>query len=486
MQSSQTHVFAGPSISPKAAQLLRDPQFVHHPPAKRGDIERLVTKEAPCRIVLADGVFHAAPAVGHAEIRGAVRLGVDFWGLCSIGALRAAEMRRLGVRGFGRVFEIYCELPMTPDDEVALLHSPEEPYEAISEPLLHIRAHIGHLEKTIAIQHSDAQHILDNLSSRWFGQRTVEEYAALLRLHCGYQRTAESLSLELANFRIKQQDLDNFLGARPWLPELTAPRSLQMSKGGACRQLDEIEALPFIDERAKPGKLLSAAVGVRNALAGTLGDLNRTDFASPDAAFALVESKLKNAGQVLPQSRPLTHDEGITVAAAKEWLIRARPEWAPWFQIPVIFLRWESERTSLTNPFIPQRIYLGNGALCSTFGILCETVLHEYAHVWLGLVTEIRDFQIRDCPVQFILPSGTGPKDARAVLFAMHYAATVVSFLTTLDRHERCAGWQRERLAYLRWYLSQIVNMNILPFLTPTGAVVFWRLRDYANELCLS
>jgi hypothetical protein len=138
-------LFAGPTLarSPHARVLVRGVSV--RSPVKRGDVERLVeaypaSRGRPGVIVLADGLFHDTLAVGHAELRAALRAGWRLWGLSSMGAIRAHEMAPLGMRGFGRVYERFQAEPDFQDDEVALLHGPAPEYRTLSEPLVHLRA----------------------------------------------------------------------------------------------------------------------------------------------------------------------------------------------------------------------------------------------------------------------------------------------------------------------------------------------------------
>ena len=98
------------------------------PPVRRLDVAKLTaTERRPGTLVIVDGLFHDTLAVGHAEIREAMRRGWRVWGLSSMGAIRAREMAPLGMKGFGRVFERFEAEADFQDDEVALLHEPRPP-----------------------------------------------------------------------------------------------------------------------------------------------------------------------------------------------------------------------------------------------------------------------------------------------------------------------------------------------------------------------
>lgn len=95
------------------------------PPAKRGDVLRAM-RHHPKAIVLIDGVFEAVPSVWHHELRLAMGAGIAVFGASSMGALRAAELHEDGMVGVGVIAERYRRGQWRDDDDVALLHGPEE------------------------------------------------------------------------------------------------------------------------------------------------------------------------------------------------------------------------------------------------------------------------------------------------------------------------------------------------------------------------
>ena len=81
------------------------------------------------------------PTVWHKEILWAMAEGIHVYGSASIGALRAAELHSFGMKGVGRIFEAYRDGVLWDDDEVAVLHGPEEfGYPAVTEAMVNIRA----------------------------------------------------------------------------------------------------------------------------------------------------------------------------------------------------------------------------------------------------------------------------------------------------------------------------------------------------------
>jgi hypothetical protein len=131
-------VFVGPSLPAAEASALLACEL--RPPARQGDVFRALG-EQPDALVLLDGVFESVPSVWHHELRAALEAGVAVFGAASMGALRAAELHPLGMRGVGRIFEAYREGRLVDDAEVALLHAPaERGFRALTVPLVQVRA----------------------------------------------------------------------------------------------------------------------------------------------------------------------------------------------------------------------------------------------------------------------------------------------------------------------------------------------------------
>lgn len=213
-------IFAGPSLYGTGLGSEDFQQIKLNGPARRGDIKRLVEGTRSCGVIaLADGTFHSYPAVSHVEIRNAVRAGWIVYGLCSMGAIRAAEMSHMGVIPWGKVAAMYCSFPETPDDEVALVHQDGDPYMPLSEPLIHIRHFLSEMLNNGLIHRSVCDKVLCDFSNIWYKDRTIKRLrAALLDLH--NQRLSEKVEAALDNFhvfRLKQRDLVSFLDQKPWL-----------------------------------------------------------------------------------------------------------------------------------------------------------------------------------------------------------------------------------------------------------------------------
>lgn len=207
------YLFVGPTLHRAIAAGLAVPveDFDVRPPAKRGDVQRLLDL-APGVIVIVDGYFHLQNlAIGHAELRTAIAAGWQVWGLSSMGAIRAAEMRELGMHGSGRVYERYVADESFRDDEVGLLHEPEPPYRTFSEPLVHVRAWFAAMVMAGALSAEREAEMLGILTAMWFGDRTHTMLRSLIGPELAHWMA------RLDEFQLKSQDLADFLRAQPWI-----------------------------------------------------------------------------------------------------------------------------------------------------------------------------------------------------------------------------------------------------------------------------
>jgi hypothetical protein len=187
------------------------------PPVRYGDVEELTTGREPGVVVIADGLFEQCLSVSHAEIRDALARGWPVWGLSSMGAIRAYEMRHMGVRGFGRVYQSFFEHEDFRDDEVALTHEPHPPFRPLTEPLVHLRRWLAELVDLNVLNKRQEREVCSELMSLWFGARTLAHARALV-VGCVPTR-ADAVDLSLADFdrfHVKCHDLIDFLRGRVW------------------------------------------------------------------------------------------------------------------------------------------------------------------------------------------------------------------------------------------------------------------------------
>jgi hypothetical protein len=131
-------IFAGPSLPPAARPSDRALEW--RPPVRQGEVYAAAVT-GPAIIGIVDGYFEVTPSVWHKEILWAMSRGIHVYGAASIGALRAAELHNFGMVGVGRIFAMFRDGVLADDDEVAVLHGPEElGYPALTDAMVNIRA----------------------------------------------------------------------------------------------------------------------------------------------------------------------------------------------------------------------------------------------------------------------------------------------------------------------------------------------------------
>lgn len=161
-------VFLGPSLDNGTARPILDAEY--RLPARRGDILAAV-RDGATIIGLIDGAFHQDAAVAHREILAAIRAGVAVIGASSMGALRAAEMDTLGMKGIGEIYRKYAAKELESDDEVALVFDPVSGY-ALSEPLINIRYTLDAAERSGILTPQDHGALLTAAQSLFYPSRT--------------------------------------------------------------------------------------------------------------------------------------------------------------------------------------------------------------------------------------------------------------------------------------------------------------------------
>ena len=211
-------LFAGPSTFGLTPNQWDLPGLKRFPPIGRDDITRLVqANPSPGIIIICDGVFDCRPAVSHREICLALDQGWQVWGVSSLGAIRAREMACEGMRGFGYVYDLFCQEDDYCDDEACLLHFPESPYFPVSEPLVNIRYALEKIGSSQGIAANDATALITWLRSLWFGERTPTNIRHFMTQSLGIdEANITGFFNWLENNRIKALDLRNLLTCQPW------------------------------------------------------------------------------------------------------------------------------------------------------------------------------------------------------------------------------------------------------------------------------
>jgi hypothetical protein len=163
-------VFIGPSLSVGEAKQILD--AVYLPPVAMGDVLRVLSR-GPKAIVIIDGAFDTVPSVWHKEILFALSKGVYVLGGSSMGALRAAELHSFGMKGIGRIFELYRDGELEADDEVAVIHGDSESgFRQISDPLVNIRETLRLAAEAGIISRTTASRLLETAQRQFYPERS--------------------------------------------------------------------------------------------------------------------------------------------------------------------------------------------------------------------------------------------------------------------------------------------------------------------------
>ena len=211
-------LFAGPSTYGLDRAMLLQGGVRLRPPVRRGDVALLVQAgSTPGVLVICDGVFQSVPAVSHAELCAAIDAGWQVWGVSSIGAIRAFELRDEGMRGFGYVYEQLSRREDFTDDEMCLLHFPEDPWFPLTEALVNLRYALDVHGAALGIPVEAGVRAVATLSRTWFGDRTPEFMQTAL-VDAGVPTSdAQALLAWTAANRIKSLDLLRLIQTRPWI-----------------------------------------------------------------------------------------------------------------------------------------------------------------------------------------------------------------------------------------------------------------------------
>jgi hypothetical protein len=200
-------VIAGPSLPP--ANRPDDPIFDWRPPAAAGDAYRIADLK-PKAVVLIDGLFDEQPSIRHKELLALLARGVFLIGGASMGALRGVELSPFGMIGVGRIFEGYASGLLIGDDEVALLHGPEDwGWNALTEPLVNVRATLLRALRRFVVDKRAARLVLNTAMRLFYKERTWSSiFAALEESNDPGAARARALADRLADVRVDLKRLD--------------------------------------------------------------------------------------------------------------------------------------------------------------------------------------------------------------------------------------------------------------------------------------
>jgi hypothetical protein len=142
------------------------------PPARQGDVWRALEKK-PRAIALIDGVFEHQPSVWHREILDALAEGVTVFGAASMGALRAAELARFGMKPVGAIARDYLLGRRVDDGDVALLHADaSHGFRPLTVPLADAQHAIAAAKRARVVTPQDAAALLRCAEALHYSDRT--------------------------------------------------------------------------------------------------------------------------------------------------------------------------------------------------------------------------------------------------------------------------------------------------------------------------
>jgi TfuA protein len=168
MVKNRIIIFTGPSLSPEEARKILKADY--RPPVGRGDVDKAIN-DHPVIIGIIDGVFHQQPAVSHREIMDAMDQGIMVVGGASMGALRSAELRSMGMIGVGRVFQAYKDGLVESDDDVAVVFEPST-NEQLSEALVSMKYNFDKATQEGIISSEDSAHLYQAAKKIYYPKRT--------------------------------------------------------------------------------------------------------------------------------------------------------------------------------------------------------------------------------------------------------------------------------------------------------------------------
>jgi hypothetical protein len=243
--------------------------------------------------------------------------------------------------------------------------------------------------------------------------------------------------------------------------------------------LYEIKGLPFVHPDFNSKKLLTFVAVVRKNISEE--DLHLTTYLQPDFATALYNRHVEGAPE-FPPHKMLSNAENFMLAEAQKNLKSLLPEWENLLDIQVNTHKMLNQQVSLTNPLLPQQMFLGEAAFTSITD-LEELLVHELSHIWSSLIAEIYDFQLKDSSNNYILPSGTGSKNPRGVLLACLFAVSAANYhqrlLTTGSVRAR-----PERLDYLnQYFLRSLETLKASDELSEIGKLITSSLDEFSRNL---
>jgi hypothetical protein len=199
-------VFLGPTLRVEDARAEFD--AIYLPPVAQGDLYR-AARQKPFAIGIIDGYFERLPAVWHKEILWALSQGVHVFGAASMGALRAAELGRYGMRGIGSIYQAFARGELADDDEVTIAHGEADTgYRQLSEAMVNIRATLRALVGQGLVSEAVSQRFIAVAKGMFYPDRSYPSLCREARRQGISAGDVEALQGFVASERVDQKRLD--------------------------------------------------------------------------------------------------------------------------------------------------------------------------------------------------------------------------------------------------------------------------------------
>lgn len=187
-------VYLGPTLNREEASKILDADY--RDPAKKGDFLRLShTSDEKKYVGFIDGVFlHDYPPSPIEVYHLATRKNIELIGASSLGALRAVELEKFGMKGIGKIFQLFKNGILNADDEVAVTFVRDKNI-LQSEALIDIRFNLFLAYKKGIITKQTKKRFVKTAKNIYFPFRNYEDIARLT------EKQFPSIHDELENFR---------------------------------------------------------------------------------------------------------------------------------------------------------------------------------------------------------------------------------------------------------------------------------------------
>lgn len=187
-------VYLGPTLSREEATKILDADY--RDPAKKGDFLMLSRDTDEKKYVgFVDGVFlHDYPPSPIEVYHLATRKNIELIGAASLGALRAVELEKFGMKGIGKIFQLYKNGIINADDEVAVTFVRENNI-LQSEAMIDIRFNLFLAYKKGIITNQTKRRFAKIAKDIYFPFRNYEDIIKLT------QQQFPSIHNELESFR---------------------------------------------------------------------------------------------------------------------------------------------------------------------------------------------------------------------------------------------------------------------------------------------